>query len=77
MSIRVLLVDDEVEFLETLSKRLARREIEAFTAIDCCQNLKVVAFEIPREHVTGLLGIIHHQDGSLFCGFCHGKILSP
>lgn len=32
MSLRVLLVDDEAEFLETLCKRLARREVEAFTA---------------------------------------------
>ena len=43
MSIRVLLVDDEIEFLETLSKRLARREIEAFQASSGEQALEFLA----------------------------------
>ena len=43
MSIRVLLVDDETEFLETLSKRLARREIEAFKASSGEEALEFLA----------------------------------
>jgi len=37
--IRILLVDDEVDFLETTSKRLGRRGNEVKTAADCGQAL--------------------------------------
>lgn len=43
MSTRVLLVDDEIEFLETLCKRLARREIEAFQASSGEQALEFLS----------------------------------
>lgn len=43
MSTRVLLVDDEIEFLDTLCKRLARREVEAFQASSGEQALEFLS----------------------------------
>ena len=62
MSIRVLLVDDEIEFLETLSKRLARREIEAFQASSGEQALEfltandvdVVVLDVKMRGMDGI-----------------------
>lgn len=42
MSIKVLLVDDEVSFVETLSKRLALRRLEVLTAASADEALAVL-----------------------------------
>jgi len=45
MSIRVLLVDDEAGFVETLAKRLTRRTFEVLTACSAEEALETLAQE--------------------------------
>ena len=45
MSIRVLLVDDEAGFVETLAKRLTRRSFEVLTAGNADEALDILARE--------------------------------
>lgn len=45
MSIRVLLVDDEVGFVETLAKRLTRRSFDVLTAGGAVEALEILARE--------------------------------
>lgn len=45
IGIKVLLVDDEVEFLETLAKRLAMRKLEVSTAASAKEALEVLGKE--------------------------------
>lgn len=45
IGIKVLLVDDEVEFLETLAKRLAMRKLEISTAASAKEALEVLGKE--------------------------------
>ncbi|MFA5810347.1 MAG: response regulator [Thermoleophilia bacterium] len=41
--IRVLLVDDETDYLEITAKRLTRRGYEVATAVDCMTGLAIIA----------------------------------
>lgn len=50
-----LLVDDEVEFVSTLAERLELRGIEALTATDGEEALKIVAARRPPVVVLDLL----------------------
>ena len=62
-AVNVLLVDDEAAFLETLSKRLARRGLKVETACDGaaalealghCQALDVVILDVKMPGLSGL-----------------------
>ncbi|MBQ7585020.1 MAG: response regulator [Desulfovibrionaceae bacterium] len=46
---RVLLVDDEVEFLELMKKRLSRRGFEVFTANEGSKALNLIAEALKSE----------------------------
>jgi DNA-binding NtrC family response regulator len=52
--LKVLLVDDEQEFLETLSKRLEMRDVETKLALDGKQALEAVQDEEPDVMVLDL-----------------------
>lgn len=41
-TISLLIVDDEVDFLEVLSKRLSRRGFHVYTATTCTEGLSVI-----------------------------------
>jgi DNA-binding response OmpR family regulator len=41
--IKVLLIDDELDYLEVTAKRLARRGYEVATAADCVSGLAIIA----------------------------------
>ena len=58
---KVLLVDDEREFVETLSRRLMMRQIGSAVAYDGTQALKIVAEEEPEVLVLDLK--MPHVDG--------------
>jgi DNA-binding NtrC family response regulator len=62
MSIRVLLVDDEASFVETLSKRLVLRRLdvvtaasadEALTVLDC-EEIDVVVLDVRMPGIGGI-----------------------
>jgi len=52
---KVLLVDDEVEFASTLAERLALRGIQARTAYDGDEALRLIDEEVPQVVVLDLM----------------------
>jgi len=52
---RILLVDDEEEFLATMSRRLARREFEVRTATRCADASPIVASGWPQVVVLDVM----------------------
>ncbi|MCS7199703.1 MAG: response regulator [Caldimicrobium sp.] len=38
----LLIIDDEVDFLEVISKRLKRRGFQVFTAVNCKEGLEIL-----------------------------------
>ena len=52
--IKILLVDDEKDFVDTLAKRLARRDLPVETALDGEEALRLVTNEIPDVVVLDL-----------------------
>ena len=52
--IKILLIDDEVDFVETLSRRLERRDYPANVALNGDQALRLVANEVPDVVVLDL-----------------------
>ena len=52
--IKILLVDDEIDFVDTLANRLARRDLPAETAFDGEEALRLVTNEIPDVVVLDL-----------------------
>jgi DNA-binding response OmpR family regulator len=58
---RVLLVDDETEFLETTGKRLSRRGYEVQTATTCAEALRIVEDDWPQIVVLDVM--LPDQDG--------------
>lgn len=65
--IKILLIDDEVDFIETLSRRLERRDYPSNMALNGDQALRLVASEAPDVVVLdlqmpGLSGkeVLHH-----------------
>jgi len=52
--IKILLVDDEKEFVQTLSQRITMREITANVALDGEQALELVSDEVPDVMVLDL-----------------------
>ncbi|MDY6863139.1 MAG: response regulator [Thermodesulfobacteriota bacterium] len=52
--IKILLVDDEEEFVKTLSERIQMRELGANIALDGEQALKIVNDEVPDVMVLDL-----------------------
>jgi two-component system, OmpR family, response regulator len=61
---RILLVDDEQDFLETTSKRLKRRGLTVATARDCQEALAVIE-ENPPEVVV--LDLVLRENSGLAC----------
>lgn len=51
----ILLIDDEEDFLETTSRRLARREFEVRTATRCAQALPLVSAGWPDVVVLDVM----------------------
>ena len=70
-SIRVLLVDDETEFVSTLGERLSLRDIEADwvtsaeealqKVVDCTYDLAVLDVKMPRNSGIELKRMLHKQ----------------
>jgi DNA-binding response OmpR family regulator len=58
---RILLVDDETEFLETTGKRLARRGFQIKTATTCAAGMEIVASGWPQLVVLDVM--LPDQDG--------------
>lgn len=54
-SLRVLVVDDEVEFLELMAKRLGRRGFAVETAASCDQALAALARSTPEVVVLDVM----------------------
>jgi len=62
-NLKVLLVDDEEDFLETMSKRLARRAMDVSTAVDCLEAIReleqksmdVVILDVALGELDGIL----------------------
>ncbi len=52
---RILLVDDEQDFLETTQKRLSRRGFEVRTATNCADSLKEVDAGWPQVVVLDVM----------------------
>ncbi|MBW2647647.1 MAG: response regulator, partial [Deltaproteobacteria bacterium] len=52
--IKILLIDDEVDFVKTLSKRLERRNFPSNVALDGEQALQLVTNEVPDVVVLDL-----------------------
>lgn len=58
---KILLVDDEAEFLETMSRRLRRRGFEVRTASDCAAALVEADSGWPNVAVLDVM--LGHEDG--------------
>ena len=52
--IKILLVDDDKDFVETISKRLRRRNLEADTAFDGEHAIEFVTNQIPDVMIVDL-----------------------
>ena len=70
---RILLVDDETEFLQTTGKRLGRRGFQIRTATTCTAGLMIVESGWPQLVVLDVM--MPDQDG-IEC-LRHIKILKP
>lgn len=55
MAIRILLIDDEADFVETTSKRLLRRGYEVKTALNCSDGLEIIASAWPEVVVLDVM----------------------
>lgn len=58
---RILLVDDETEFLETTGKRLSRRGFQIKTATTCAAGMEIVESGWPQLVVLDVM--LPDQDG--------------
>lgn len=58
---RILLVDDEADFLETTCKRLVRRGFQVKTATSCAEAMKVVEEGWPQVVILDVM--LPDQDG--------------
>lgn len=55
MAIRILLIDDEADFVETTGKRLIRRGYEAKCALTCGDGLAIIASDWPEVVVLDVM----------------------
>ncbi|MBU0484495.1 MAG: response regulator [Proteobacteria bacterium] len=62
--IKILLVDDEVDFLETTSKRLSRRGYPVQSATNCVEAMKIIVSGWPEVVVLDVM--LPDKDGLQF-----------
>lgn len=53
--LNILLIDDEIDFVETTGKRLARRGYAAKTALTCADGLAIIATGWPEVVVLDVM----------------------
>jgi len=53
--IKILLIDDEADFVETTAKRLTRRGYSAKTALTCADGLEVIASGWPEVVILDVM----------------------
>jgi DNA-binding response OmpR family regulator len=54
-ALNILLIDDEIDFVETTGKRLARRGYSAKTALTCADGLEIIATGWPELVVLDVM----------------------
>lgn len=53
--LNILLIDDEIDFVETTGKRLARRGYSAKTALTCAEGMAIIATGWPEVVVLDVM----------------------
>ena len=54
-ALKILLIDDEIDFVETTAKRLIRRGYSAKTALTCAEGLETIASGWPEVVVLDVM----------------------